>query len=1595
MNSNFPRNPQEHAEARLTALLLGELPPDEADELRRAIAGDAELAKLHERLKQTIGLVRETMRTAAESAEVTSAQPKLSAKRREELLRRFKILSPKELSPVRRSKIAWPAVARLAAALVGLLALVGFILEVGLTKHRERMEMAQAPVSLTRYYAGTPSNGRQDLKEQVFGLGQLGVPSTPSRPETAEAQNKAYAFTTPRTAPDASRNNVYLPAQPAPAETPPAPTATPSGPFPRTLQPAGGDLVGGSGSIGGGGGFGGGLGGGGLGGGGFGGAPAIPADSSASVRFGRGGVSRREAAGPGGSPRKEATANGVRTATVNDDLFRKSDPNATLPPRSPFELKGVSPQPGTVDKDLDAAAVRTITANLQPIADAGTKENLAAKSNLGRSIETSKPSGPAAGLPDEANKTVELLRAGDRSVALEQLGEKAGSVMSEARSGIVAASPPPPPASGQAQWGFKASSKAAEEREGSAPALGDTPRLGSYFRSAGSEPARAGGDGKMGFQGGSPPSFGKPETALRDTPVVSQTVGDAELAVRTPPPPSQVQVTTGMAGPSAPPVVGPRSRTALAYSDQLQAVDQPLSVQQTVRLHEEAATSTTPERAQELAARSIVSGVVANLADLNTKAESAEIVGQASSPPVPGASLPRQSGGRMPSEPADKLSAPQHLEGALAFGGTSAVRSSPAPVISAIANQTPFTPRESQESRPRGEQAPPDRSNVYRMDPKLMERYGLIRPGMLRSSEASPEEGAKKLSKAGISGPVSQAGTAEGRTVEEILRDQFEPQAQAAAPAAAEGAVRRSLQQTIALPELQKETEQPRVETVVINAPPAAEAKPDARTLVQDGRLLIETGKLDDAEAKLKQAAAMEPSNQAAGYYLDLVQQVRKEGESRQREIAASSARKPALDTPAPSPRSQTGAIRQNLRELESLVSAREALSLRANSEKVDAALPKSTAVEIVDRAEAQRERSATLLERIRATVTGTAGRTARIEVGKEPTEVAPLLMRVEGLAIHDPHFIETEFEKIKSRRVLGKVIEKLNLDEAWAKKRGSSGKLGIAETYKILAENVEVSKVPKTSLVDIKVKSDNPDEAARIANTIAEVYRDERLEQSKKASGESVRVLQQQLDENEKKIAQAKEELERMQKEAKASQAESSPPKPAANAPVPQPEVQTKDNSFSTFSLNVSDVSFKLAAASLEKGAMPDPATVRSEEFINAFDYRDSEPPPGVPVAFAWDRARYPFAHNRDLLRFSIKTAAQGRQSGRPMNLVLLLDNSGSMERADRVRIVREALRVLAGELKPQDKLSVIAFARTARLWADGVPGHQAGQVAEQAGGLTPQGGTNFEGAMNLAYQTALRHYLAGGINRVVLLTDGAANLGNVDPNALKQKVETHRKQGIALDCFGIGWEGYNDDLLEVLSRNGDGRYGFINTPEEAASGFAAQLAGALRVAASDVKVQVEFNPNRVTAYRQIGYAKHQLTKEQFRDNTVDAAEIGAAESGNALYVVEVNPRGEGPLAVVRVRYKLPGTGLYREHEWPVPYTGNAMALEQSSPAIRLACTASAFSEWLVSNPYAGEVTPDRLLAHLGGVPEVFGADPRPKKLEWMIRQAKSIAGR
>ena len=781
---------------------------------------------------------------------------------------------------------------------------------------------------------------------------------------------------------------------------------------------------------------------------------------------------------------------------------------------------------------------------------------------------------------------------------------------------------------------------------------------------------------------------------------------------------------------------------------------------------------------------------------------------------------------------------------------------------------------------------------------------------------------------------------------------------------------------------------------------PTNAEKLDASTQVQNARVLFEAGKTKEARQILEQTVKEDPQNQAAYYYLNLMSEADFKGALAQRDVASRS-RLTTLEEAWSIPRKRESLPQPDSYARTNLVETsprQQAIQSKLRSIKLDnlklERMPLAEVIKLLEQESKRRDpeqKGLNLLvdNQLWADQSGNAAvsdRATGLPVAAPGPGARPIDMN-NVLVTIDPPISGVSLEDVLNiiARVADKPIDYSITD--WGVVLSARGPG--AQPAPGATNPPSGSTVQRTPDLEISTPF-SPDQivpSEQVVTTLIHLSRGKAAQMigAMREALPGSATVSANPSANTLTVVATKNDLKRAIALINTMDNPVSSP-----LPVPPPEVQTKDNAFSTFSLNVSDVSFKLAAASLEKGQMPDPAGIRSEEFINAFDYRDPEPAAGAPIAFAWERARYPFAQNRDLVRFSLKTAALGRQPGRPLNLVLLLDNSGSMERADRVRIIHEALRVLAAQLGPQDTLSVVLFARTARLWVDGVPGTQAAKVAEEVSGITPQGGTNLEEAMNLAYETALRHYLPAGVNRVVLLTDGAANLGDVDPDTLKKKVETHRQQGIALDCFGIGWEGYNDDLLEVLTRNADGRYGFINTPEEAATEFAAQLAGALRVAASDVKVQVEFNPARVTAYRQVGYAKHQLTKEQFRDNTVNAAQIGAAESGTALYVVEVNPAGEGALATVRVRYKVPGTTEYREMAWPVPYTGNALALEQSTPAMRLAGTASAFSEWLALSPFGADVTSDRLLRCLNGVPEIYGPDARPKRLEEMIRQTQ-----
>ena len=440
--------------------------------------------------------------------------------------------------------------------------------------------------------------------------------------------------------------------------------------------------------------------------------------------------------------------------------------------------------------------------------------------------------------------------------------------------------------------------------------------------------------------------------------------------------------------------------------------------------------------------------------------------------------------------------------------------------------------------------------------------------------------------------------------------------------------------------------------------------------------------------------------------------------------------------------------------------------------------------------------------------------------------------------------------------------------------------------------------------------------------------------------------------------------------------------------------EVSASENAFSTFSLHVSDVSFKLAFAALAKGEWPKAAKIRIEEFVNAFDYGDPTPRQGEKVACQIEQSVHPFLQQRNLLRVSMKTAAAGRTSATPLRLTFLIDNSGSMERADRQQMVRQAFQLLAKQLNAKDQVTLISFARQPRLLADSISGANANKLVQAVSTLPSEGGTNIEAALQLAFEKAKEHHAANAQNRIILLTDGAVNLGNADPESLSRMVSSMRSSGIAFDAAGISADGLNDEVLEALTRKGDGRYYLLDSVESADDDFAKQIAGALRPSAKNVKVQIEFNPQRVGRYKLLGYEKHILKKEDFRNDKVDAAEMAAAEAGIAMYQFEALPDGEGDVGSVSVRFQDMATGQMVESRWPIPYQANAARIDQATPSLRIATSAAMLAAKLRSEVLGQSVDLKTLSQIMSSLPEENNQVKQVQQLRLMIEQARQLNG-
>lgn len=446
--------------------------------------------------------------------------------------------------------------------------------------------------------------------------------------------------------------------------------------------------------------------------------------------------------------------------------------------------------------------------------------------------------------------------------------------------------------------------------------------------------------------------------------------------------------------------------------------------------------------------------------------------------------------------------------------------------------------------------------------------------------------------------------------------------------------------------------------------------------------------------------------------------------------------------------------------------------------------------------------------------------------------------------------------------------------------------------------------------------------------------------------------------------------------------------PAEPANLPDLMAEIPTSENPYSTFSLNISDASFQLAKASLAKGERPDPASIKPEQFYNAVDYGDPAPSANEPVAATIEQTAHPVIPGRNLVRVALRTGSVGRSAAQPLRLTLLVDQSGSMVREDRRVAMEQALAQLGTLLTQADQVTVIGFSRTPHLLAEGMTGDHAAKLSGLVNQTASEGGTNLEEAMKLGAELSTRHLLAGAQNRIVLFTDGAANLGDAKPERLAEQVKSLRQKGIAFDIAGIGADGLNDRLLSELARNGNGRYYVVGNEKN--DSFARQLAGAFRPAAENVKIQVIFNPLRVGKYKLIGFEKDRLKTEDFRNDSVDAAELAADEAGVAIYQVEPLAEGSGEIGEISVRFRDTTSGEMVERGWTIPYDTKASAFDRATPSMQLAGLSMFAAEKLIGGPLATAIDFKQLSNSTAFVKQFYGSSPRVADMLQVIEALK-----
>ena len=351
------------------------------------------------------------------------------------------------------------------------------------------------------------------------------------------------------------------------------------------------------------------------------------------------------------------------------------------------------------------------------------------------------------------------------------------------------------------------------------------------------------------------------------------------------------------------------------------------------------------------------------------------------------------------------------------------------------------------------------------------------------------------------------------------------------------------------------------------------------------------------------------------------------------------------------------------------------------------------------------------------------------------------------------------------------------------------------------------------------------------------------------------------------------------------------------------------KDQPLSTFSIDVDTASYANVRRFLNTNERPPKGAVRIEELVNYFHYDYPQPDGADPFSCALEVATCPWQTEHRLVRIGLKGREIQRESRPAANLVFLIDVSGSMQPENRLPLVKQCLRLLVDQLRAEDTVAIAVYAGASGCVLE--PTHDRRKMRDALDRLGAGGSTNGAAGIQLAYDLAQRSFKKGGTNRVILCTDGDFNVGITNQSELVSMIQDKAKTGIFLSVFGVGMGNLKDSTLEKLADKGNGNYGYIDTLAEGRKVFVEQMAGTLFTIAKDVKVQVEFNPAQVGAYRLIGYENRLLAKEDFNDDTKDAGEIGAGHTVTALY--EIVPAGKdvpGAPVVDDLKYQAPQAG-------------------------------------------------------------------------------------